>query len=62
MVNFQDLTKRLVDRASAHGMEFSTEKSKIRTNSTNDVSADVSMSGQELEEVTSFMYLEATLC
>ena len=43
-------------------MEFSTEKSKIRTNSTNDVSADVSMSGQELEEVTSFMYLEATLC
>ena len=31
----QDLTNRLVDRAAAYGMEVSTEKSKIITNSTN---------------------------
>ena len=27
-----------------------------------DISADISMNGQKLQEVTSFMYLEATLC
>ena len=40
----------------------STEKSKIMTNSTNSISADISMNGQKLEEVTSFKYLGATLC
>ena len=30
----QDLPNRLVDRARAYGMEVSTEKSKIITNST----------------------------
>ena len=29
----QDLTNRLVDKARAYGMEVSTEKSKIMTNS-----------------------------
>ena len=43
-------------------MEVSTEKSKIMTNSANEISADVSMNGQGLEEVTSFKYLRATLC
>ena len=43
-------------------MEISTEKSKLMTNSTNNVSADISMNGQKLEEVTSFKYLGATLC
>ena len=42
--------------------EVSTEKSKIMTNSPNDISADVSMNGQRLEEVTSFKYLGANLC
>ena len=32
------------------------------TTSTNDISANISMNGQKLEEVTSFKYLEATLC
>ena len=31
----QDLTNRLVDRATAYGMEVSTEKSKIMTSSMN---------------------------
>ena len=38
--------------AMVHGMEVSTEKSKIMTNSTNNISADISMKGQKLEEVT----------
>ena len=36
----------------------STEKSKIMTNSTNNITADISMNSQKLEEVTSFRYLE----
>ena len=39
-----------------------TEKSKIMTNSTNNINADISMNGQKVEEVTSFNYLGATLC
>ena len=31
------------------------------TNSTNNISADISMNGQKLEEVTSFKYLGTTL-
>ena len=43
-------------------MEVSTDKSKIMTNSTNNISADISCNGQKLEEMTSFKYLEASLC
>ena len=46
-------------------MEVSTNKtkqnktkSKTMTNSTNNISVDISMNGQKLEEVTSFKYLE----
>ena len=46
----QDLTNRLVDRARHYGKEVGTEKRKIMTNSTN-ISADISMNGQKLEEV-----------
>ena len=41
----QDLANRLVDRAKAYGMDVSTEKSKITTNSTNNISADISLNG-----------------
>ena len=58
----QDLTNRLGDRARAYGMEFSTEKSRIMTNSSNNMSGDISMNGQKLEEITSFKCLGATLC
>ena len=43
----KDLTNRLVDRAMAYGMEVSTENSKIMTNSTNKISAVVSIRGQK---------------
>ena len=49
----QDLTNRLVDRAMEWKI-ISTEKSKVMKNSTNNISTDVSMNGQKLEEVTSF--------
>ena len=58
----QDLTNRLVDQATAYRMEVRTEKSKIMTNSMNNVSADISTNSQRLEEVSSFKYLGATLC
>ena len=35
----QDLTNRLVDRATSYGMEVSTEMSKIKISSTNNISA-----------------------
>ena len=57
-----DLIIRLVDRATACELEVSAEKSKIVINSTNNIGADVSMNGRNLEEVTSFKYLRATLC
>ena len=37
----QGLTNRHIDRATAYGMEVSTEKSKIMTNSLNNISADI---------------------
>ena len=42
-------------------MEISTKKNKTVTNSTNNISADISMNGQKLEEVISFEHLGATL-
>ena len=57
----KDLTNKLVDRASEYGMEVSTDKSKVMVNSTRDISANITMSGQQLEEVANFKYLGATL-
>ena len=57
----QVLTNRLVERAVAYELEVSTEKSKIMTNSTNNISTDINMNSQKLEEVTSCDYLGATL-
>ena len=39
----QDLTNRLVDRATAYGMGVSAEKSKVMTNSMNNTSADTGL-------------------
>ena len=58
----RDLTDRLTHRATAYGVEVSTEKIKIMTNSTNSISADMRTNSQNLEEVTSFKYPGAPLC
>ena len=42
-------------------MEVSTENSKIVTVSKNNISADISMNGRKLEEITSFKTLGAHL-
>ena len=57
----QGLTSRLVDLATAYEMEVSAKKSQVMTNSTN-ISVDISIDDQKLEEVNSFEYLGATLC
>ena len=58
----RDLTYRLADRATAYGMEVSTEKSKITTNSTNNISVDISMNGEKVQEVISFNYCKDGIC
>ena len=56
----QDLTDRLTSRATAHGMEVSSEKSKVLVNTT-DKKANIVMNGENLEEVDNFKYLGATI-
>ena len=57
----QELTNRLTSRAGAYGIEVSSEKSKVMTNSANKTPAQIYMNGQQLEEVSAFKYLGATL-
>jgi hypothetical protein len=57
----QDLTNRLEGRAGAHGMEVSTEKSKIMVKSTINTSAEIYLNDQQLEEVDAFKYVGSTL-
>ena len=47
MVNFKT-SPNGISRAMVYEMEVSTEKSKIMTNSINNISADTSMNGQKL--------------
>ena len=42
-------------------MKVSTEKSKIKVHSSTNPSADITIHDEELEEVTCFKYLGATL-
>ena len=53
----QDLTNRLVNRTTAYRIEVGTERSK---NIINNISADITMNSQKLEEATSLKYLGAT--
>ena len=53
----QGLINSLADRATALGMQVSTEKNKIMTKNTNNFSADISMNGQKLKEMTRFKFL-----
>ena len=45
-----------------YGLEVSKVNSKIITKGTKNISADMNMNGQKLEEVTSFRNSGATLC
>ncbi|MGL4418375.1 MAG: reverse transcriptase domain-containing protein [Plesiomonas shigelloides] len=57
----QNLTNKLSRIAGSYGMEISTDKSKVMTNSTNDRNNKIYVNGQRLEEVNSFKYLGASL-
>ena len=46
----RDLVSRAVQRGTAHGMEVSTD-SKTMTNSSDNITPDISMNGQKLEQV-----------
>ena len=58
-------SKCLKNRLRISYLEHKTNdwvRSKIMTKSRNNISSDVSMNGQKLEEMASFKYLGATLC
>ena len=56
----QDLNTRLEE--TAYGMEFSSEKSKVFVNITNqNTPINIMMNGQNIEEVDSFKYVGSTL-
>ena len=55
----QDLTNRLIDRTTVYGVEVSTEKSKIMTNSTINISADNQHERPEVREGAQFEDLRA---
>ena len=58
----QELTNKLSDRSNAYGMELSSEKSKVMVNSHNkDISVNIVMNDQKLEEVHSFKYLGSVI-
>ena len=57
----QELTDRLSNSAREYGMEISSEKSKVMVNSGGNTTVQISMNGQQLEEVMAFKYLGATL-
>ena len=46
-----------LDKASTgHGMEISTEKTKLMTNNTSGINTEIKVNGQKLETVTSSKY------
>ena len=57
MMNFTTSPTIFVDRATAYGIELSTEKRKSMTNImiTYNISADISMNGHKVGEMTSFL-------
>ena len=58
----QDLTDNLINSSKAYGMEVSSEKSKVMVKSTRpNLTSNILMNGELLEEVGSFKYLGATL-
>ena len=52
-----NLVERLDKASRAYGMEISAEKTKLMTNNTSGINAEIKVNGQKLETVTSFKYL-----
>ena len=56
LVNLIDCLEKT---SSAYGMEINAEKTKVMTNNTNDITAEIKVNNQKLESVHSFKYLGA---
>ena len=52
-----NLVERLDKASTTYGMEISAEKTKLMTNNTSGINAEIEVNGQKLETVTSFKYL-----
>ena len=51
------LVKHLHKTCTAYGMEIRAEKTKVMTNNTNGINAEITVNVRKLETVTSFKYL-----
>ena len=51
-----NLVERLDKASTAWGVEISAEKTKLMTNNTSDINAEIKVNGQKLEPVTGFKY------
>ena len=56
-----NLVERLDKASTAYGMEISAEKTKLMTNNTSGINAEIKVIGQKLETVTSFKYLGSVI-
>ena len=55
------LAERLNKASTSYGMEISAEKTKLMTNNTSGINAEIKVIGQKLETVTSFKYLGSVI-
>ena len=55
------LVEHLDKASTAYGMEISAEKTKLMTNNTSGINAEIKVNGQKLETVTSFKYLSSVV-
>ena len=51
------LVRHLDKVSTAHDMEISAKRTKLMTNNTSGINAEIKVNGQKLETVTSFKYL-----
>ena len=51
--NWKKLVERLDKASKAYGMEISADETKLMTNNISGINADIKVSGQKLETVTS---------
>ena len=56
-----NLVERLDKASTAYGMEIRAEKTKLMTNNTSGIKAEIKVTGQKLETVTSFKYLGSVI-
>ena len=56
-----NLVEHLDKASTAYGMEIGAKKTKLMTNNTSGVNAEIKVNGQKLETVTSFKYLGSVI-